>query len=95
MTEGMIKWVYVCGLGEPTAPSNLRYLKQILLWCKEKGIKLSMFSNMLNADNEIFDYIDSGTLHVLFKLDTLKKGRIEKFYMVLMSQVKYLRIMSD
>lgn len=29
-----------------------------------------MFSNMLNADKELLDYIDDGTLHVLFKLDT-------------------------
>ncbi len=48
MNDGNIKWVYVCGLGEPTAPANLRHLKQILLWCKQKGIGLSMCSNMVN-----------------------------------------------
>ena len=30
MNDGKIQWVYVCGLGEPTAPANLRHLKQII-----------------------------------------------------------------
>lgn len=80
MNDGNIKWVYVCGLGEPTAPVNLRHLKQILLWCKEKGIGLSMFSNMLNLDKDLLDYIDNGTLNVLFKLDTFDKEKMAYLY---------------
>lgn len=80
MDDGNVKWVYVCGLGEPTAHENLDYLKQILAWCKSKNIGLSMFSNMLNIDSSILDYIDSGTLHVLFKLDTFNKDRIHYLY---------------
>ena len=30
MNDGDIRWVYVCGLGEPTALANLKHLKQIL-----------------------------------------------------------------
>jgi MoaA/NifB/PqqE/SkfB family radical SAM enzyme len=80
MNDGDIRWVYVCGLGEPTAPANLRHLKQILQWCKEKNIGLSMFSNMLNVDKELLDYIDDGTLHVLFKLDTFDKDKMTYLY---------------
>ena len=80
MNDGDIRWVYVCGLGEPTAPANLRHLKQILQWCKEKNIGLSMFSNMLNVDKELLDYIDDGTLHVLFKLDTFDKDKMAYLY---------------
>ena len=80
MNDGNIKWVYVCGLGEPTAPSNLNHLKQILSWCRQKNIGLSMFSNMLNVDKDILDYIDNGTLNVLFKLDTFDKERMAYLY---------------
>ena len=76
MKDGDVKWVYVCGLGEPTAPANLRHLKQILEWCKEKKIGLSMFSNVLNLDDELLEYIDNDTLHILFKLDSFKADRM-------------------
>ena len=80
MDDGDIRWVYVCGLGEPTEHTNISYLKQILQWCKEKNIKLSMFSNMLDIDKELLDYIDNGTLHVLFKLDSFDKGKMTYLY---------------
>lgn len=82
LNEGNIKWVYVCGLGEPTVPSNLRHLKQILSWCKQKGIGVSMFSNVLNLDMELLDYIDNGTLHILFKLDSFDKLRMQYLYTI-------------
>lgn len=75
-----IRWVYVCGLGEPTAPKNVGHLKHILQLCKEKEIGLSMFSNVLNIDKELLDYIDNGTLNVLFKLDTFDKQKITHLY---------------
>ena len=80
MNDGSIKWVYVCGLGEPTAAQNLNHLKAILKMCKDKDIKLSMFSNMLNVDDELLRYIDDGTLHVLFKLDTFDKDKMSYLY---------------
>ena len=80
MNDGNIKWVYVCGLGEPTATANLKHLKYILKLCKERNIGLSMFSNMLNVDKELLDYIDNGTLNVLFKLDTFNKDKMAYLY---------------
>lgn len=70
LDSGNIKGVYICGLGEPTSDENLRYLMQVLAWCKEKGIWLSMFTNLMYLDNELLDYIENGTLNILFKYDT-------------------------
>ena len=80
IVEGDIEWVYVCGLGEPSASKNLSYLKQILKWCKNRKIGLSMFSNILNFDNELFDLVEDGVLHVLFKLDTFNIDKAKKLY---------------
>ena len=78
--DGNIEWIYVCGLGEPTVKDNLAHLKQLLAWCKEKKIGLSMFSNMLDIDRDILDYIDQGILNVLFKLDTFDRVKINYLY---------------
>ena len=65
-----IKGVYICGLGEPTHGENLEYLMQILEWCQEKGIWLSMFTNLMYLDDKLLNYIENGTLNILFKYDT-------------------------
>lgn len=80
MNDGNVEWIYVCGLGEPTASGNLKHLKQILKWCKEKSIGLSMFSNIVNIDNELLNYVDNGTLNILFKLDTFDKYKMSQLY---------------
>ena len=78
--DGDISWIYVCGLGEPTASQNLYHLKEILKLCKEQNIGLSMFSNILNFDEELFDYVANGTLHILFKMDTFEKEKAKYLY---------------
>lgn len=70
LDSGNIKGVYICGLGEPTHRENLEYLMQILAWCKEKNIWLSMFTNLMYLDDKLLDYIENGTLNILFKYDT-------------------------
>ena len=80
LNSGKISWVYICGLGEPTAGRNMTYLKILLEMCKKRGIKVSMFSNMINLDQKLLSYIDSGTLHVLFKLDSFKNEKIKHLY---------------
>ena len=80
MDNGHIKWVYVCGLGEPTQCQNIRYLKELLRLCKTKGIKLTTFINLLRLDQELLDYLDNGTLHILFKLDTFQLNRMRHLY---------------
>lgn len=85
--DGDIKWIYICGLGEPTEKANLIYLKQILQICKMRKINISMFSNILNLDQELLEYIDQGILYILFKLDTFDKNKIAYLYRKDVSQV--------
>lgn len=78
--SGTIEWIYACGLGEPTAKGNIEVLKQILAMCKSMKVKMSMFSNLVNLDDELLDYIKNGTLHVLFKLDSFKPEVMQFLY---------------
>lgn len=86
--EENIEWVYVCGLGEPSASDNLNHLVQILKLCKENHVKLSMFSNILNFNQALFDYVEDGTLHVLFKLDTFNVDKAKYLYGATSEKVK-------
>lgn len=78
--NGNIEWVYTCGLGEPTAPGNIEAFKQILAICKREGAKVSVFSNIVNLDDELLSYIAEGTLNVLFKLDSFDKQKMAYLY---------------
>lgn len=80
VSTGNIQWVYGCGLGEPTATGNIETLKQVLYLCKKYGTKVSIFSNVVNLDDEILDYIDNGTLHLLFKLDSFNPKVMNYLY---------------
>lgn len=75
-----IEWVYACGLGEPTAEGNIKIFKQILAICKKNGVKVSVFSNIVNLDDDILSYIAEGTLHILFKLDSFHKEKMTYLY---------------
>lgn len=68
--KNSIKQIYICGLGEPTAKQNILKLKIILQMAEAYGIKVSMFTNLLNMDDELFDYLSKGTLNILYKHDT-------------------------
>lgn len=71
INNGNIQWVYACGLGEPTVKGGNGYaFKKVLAMCKTNSVKVSVFSNMVDLDDELLQYIDNGTLHVLFKLDS-------------------------
>lgn len=78
--NGNIEWVYTCGLGEPTASGNMETFKQILDICKKNGAKVSVFSNIVNLDDELLSYIEGGTLSVLFKLDSFDKEKMAYLY---------------
>lgn len=80
INSGSIQWIYACGLGEPTANGNIEALKQILAMSKRMSVKVSIFSNMVNLDNELLDYITGGVLHVLFKLDSFKPDVMQFLY---------------
>lgn len=80
INSGNIQWVYACGLGEPTAKGNVEAFKQILAMCKKNSTKVSIFSNIVNLDDELLEYIRCGTLHVLFKLDSFNPSVMEYLY---------------
>ena len=80
INTGTIQWIYACGLGEPTAKGNVEAFKQILAMCKRMSVKVSVFSNIVNLDDELLDYITNGTLHVLFKLDSFKPEVMQFLY---------------
>lgn len=70
LKTGTIKWVFICGLGEPTAGSNMQLLLQILDLCKQNGAKCSMFTNLSILNNDLLYYVEKKTLHLLFKYDS-------------------------
>ncbi len=80
INSGTIQWIYACGLGEPTAKGNVEAFKQILAMCKKMSVKVSVFSNLVNLDAELLDYIENGTLYVLFKLDSFSHEVMQFLY---------------
>lgn len=86
INSGTIQWIYACGLGEPTAKGNIEAFKQILAMCKKMSVKVSVFSNLVNLDDELLGYIENGILHVLFKLDSFTPQTMQFLYGVDRSQ---------
>ena len=80
ISSGQFKWVYICGIGEPTFGANQDALLQILSCCKQYGAKCSIFSNLSNLSDELINYIRDGVLHILFKFDTQDKELIQQLY---------------
>lgn len=80
INSGTIQWIYACGLGEPTAKGNIETLKLILSICQKMSVKVSIFSNVVNLDDDLLDYIDNGTLHILFKLDSFNPKIMQFLY---------------
>lgn len=70
LESGHFKWLFVCGLGEPTFDGNLEILELLLSVCDSLNIKCSIFTNALNITQQIRRFIDKGVLHILFKYDS-------------------------
>lgn len=80
MSEGRFRWVYICGLGEPTYGENYIFLINILKLCEKYDIRCSIFSNLSNLSEELKAYIRKGILYILFKYDTKKVSRVRSLY---------------
>ncbi|MBD5145458.1 MAG: radical SAM protein [Ruminococcus sp.] len=78
--SGHFTWIFICGLGEPTFAENKAYLLDILELCKKHGVKCSMFTNLLDFDDKLFDYVIDDVLYVMFKLDSFEEEKIKKLY---------------
>ena len=77
LKNGQIRWIFICGLGEPTYGPNYEELIKILKVAKRNGAKCSIFSNLSNLTKELLDYIDDEVLYILFKLDSFETKNIE------------------
>lgn len=75
-----IKWLFICGLGEPSAKKNIDQLKELLLMCEKYGAKCSMFSNIANLNHEIIRFIEKGILYIIFKFDSTDLRTISEIY---------------
>ncbi len=76
----LYEWMFVCGLGEPLWAKNKHILLRLLSICKELGIKCSIFTNGSQMDEQIFDYIRTGILYPIIKVDTFSRTSSCKIY---------------
>lgn len=101
ISTGNIEWVYVCGLGEPTSTGNIEVFKKILAISKKYNVKVSVFSNIVNIDDEIVEYISNGTLYILFKLDTANRDKMKYLYgidmydQIIQSYIKLIKVIRN
>lgn len=70
MKGGRFKWLFVCGLGEPTFNENYDTLLKLLIFCKKNRIKCSIFTNATNISKELKHFISEDVLYILFKYDS-------------------------
>lgn len=71
LATGKIRWIYICGLGEPTFERNGKTLLKLLSFAEEFGVKCSIFTNLSNLTSQFLEYVDKGILYLLFKMDSL------------------------
>jgi MoaA/NifB/PqqE/SkfB family radical SAM enzyme len=76
----MFKWVYICGIGEPSYDCNEDYLLNILSLCKKNGTRCSIFTNLSNLSERLIQFIYDGTLYLIVKYDSLNAEKIKKIY---------------
>lgn len=75
-----IKWVFICGLGEPTVGGNLSTLHNILTLCEKHNAKCSIFTNLSLVNGELNRFIDIGVLNLLFKFDSFDFVKAMRLY---------------
>jgi len=80
LDSGFFKWVYICGIGEPTYDCNEEYLLRILASCKKNGARCSIFTNLSNLTERLIEYVEDGTLYLIIKYDSLDAGKIKSIY---------------
>ncbi len=90
------KWLFICGLGEPLTKENKKQLLNILKQCEKFGVLCSMFTNLLELDEDICTFIENGVLHLLFKFDSLNPNTANKIYVTqsakeIISNIRKLR----
>ena len=67
LATGAFKWIYICGLGEPTFNKNQKMLIKLLRYCEKYDVRCSIFSNLSKLTEELVYFIQMGILHIFFK----------------------------
>lgn len=80
LETGNIRWVYICGLGEPTYGANHSVLINLLKISEENGVRVSIFTNLSTLDDELLGYVKRGTLFLLFKMDSFNSKSTDYLY---------------
>ena len=80
ISQNSYRWIYICGLGEPTFKNNYTLLIELLKLCEAYGIHCSIFSNISNLSDELLEYIKKGVLYILFKYDSREKLAVKSLY---------------
>jgi MoaA/NifB/PqqE/SkfB family radical SAM enzyme len=66
-----LRWLFICGLGEPSEDEKLIPL---LSYLNEKNIKASLFTNSLGFSENDIQLLKEYDAHLILKLDTFKKN---------------------
>lgn len=74
------KWVFICGIGEPTYRTNGKQLLQILKSCEKNDVQCSIFTNLSDLSDLFVEYIKKGILYCLFKFDSRLCRVISELY---------------
>lgn len=99
-----IKWLFICGLGEPTFNQNYDILLKLLKICEKKMMKCSIFTNATNITKDLKHYIYNGVLYVLFKYDSfydeisnkiIGKNCIDSYNEIFVDMAKMVKINED
>jgi len=77
---GDIRWLFICGLGEPTAVGNHAKLSALLSLCREYGVQCSIFTNLFDLSDDVKRALADGTLNILFKLDSFQPETVAHLY---------------
>lgn len=65
-----LRWLFICGLGEPSEDEKLMPL---LSYLKERKIKVSLFTNSLGFSENDIPLLMKYDAHLILKLDTFQK----------------------
>ena len=76
----LFDWMFICGLGEPIWGENKSALMRLLSLCRELNIKCTIFTNGSQMDDAVLDYVRSGTLYPIIKIDTFSLEKSNDIY---------------
>ncbi len=70
-----LKWLYVCGLGEPTEDTKLF---ELIEYSSDAGIDTSIFTNATLIDEEMAKFFHTHSVSLVVKLDTFDEQVFDK-----------------